>query len=133
MKKMVIKLGKYIPVLIFVLGSSLHDMWATNPTFEIIESTKGDVNWIVFYYTFIYVSWLIHCIIMITKYNYIYFGALSISLFVRVLMELKCLGMTYEQYCYNVTNFKSVFVPLSWFIIGLLMIIIHYAIFNRDN
>lgn len=101
-------------------------MWATNPTLEIIEATSHDVNWIIFYFTFTYGAWLVHCIVEVTKKDYVFFGLMSLPISVRIFMELQCIGMGYGEYIENITNFKSLFVPGAWLVISLITIVVHF-------
>jgi len=126
------KLLKYIPIALFVWSTFLYDLLAPRLYIEIEKATVSNTNWSVFYFTVLYLAWLVDCVHKAIKTDWLYFGMMSSVIVLRVGLELNKIGMGYKQYVHSVTSLEQNIVILIWSFVTLLTIVVHYGN-NRNN
>ena len=105
--------GKYyIPISFFIISQGVYDSFAP------FQST----NWSIFYFSAMYLSWLILLIILPNStiyYKNIPKFVLASGLIIYIGIELSKIGMDYESYYRSVNSFQTNLLPVMVIIAGL--------------
>lgn len=101
-----------LPIAVFIIIQAVYDFLAP------VQNT----NWSIFYYTGLYVSWIIF--LFVTPFSRVFIKNLPKfvmigGLILYVMQQLSKIGMDYEKYYLSVNDFEACIAPIALITTGL--------------